>query len=1244
MQVASRPLLRKGLPMHLSDLKIDLGVTPALYVRGSSRDDLLIGDASDDYLDGFAGNDTLRGPGGDDSLLGGSGDDVLDGGAGNDRLYGGTGNDRIDGGSGVDTVDYYGATASVHVDLGLGTARGGEGSDTLAGIENVQGSAFADVLVGDDGANLLDGWAGADKMTGGAGDDTYRVSNAADVIVEQAGGGFDRVESAASRTLEAEVEQLTLVGSLAVNGNGNDRDNVLIGNMAANVLNGGDGNDVLSGGRGDDTLRGGAGIDRADYSDAGSTVQADLTLGRAVTGGGNGVDVLTGIEDLTGGRFGDTLTGDGSANDLVGGAGNDRLTGNGGNDRLDGGDGTDTAAYALAAAGVQVDLATGSASGGDGTDTLLRIEGVLGSANADTLLGDAGANLLDGGAGADDLTGRAGNDVYGVDDAGDRIHESAGGGVDLVRSSVSWVLGADVENLELTGSGNVDGTGNGLDNVIVGNLGANRLDGAGGVDTVDCSRFATAVSADLQAGTMSGGGGAADTLAGIENLIGTALADKLAGDSGANRIDGGRGADTLSGRGGDDVYLVDDAGDRVVESASGGTDRIESPLRWSLASEVENLTLTGRNAIDGIGNALDNVIVGNPAANRLDGGAGHDTLIGGAGDDTYRVDSIGDRIVETTTDRGFDRVITLGSWTLGTNIEALSLIGVANTSGIGNELDNTIVGNAGANWLDGRAGNDLLDGGGGDDRMIGGAGNDTYRVQSAGDVVIERPGQGFDRIDSEISWTLGAEIEDLQLVSGAVDGTGNALDNHLSGTYARNVLDGRGGNDWLWGGGGGVDTLIGGDGSDRYNADGDDIVVETSAAPGDVDEIITSASRVLPAHVENLTLDGTGRINATGNELDNVIVGNVASNILAGGLGADRMIGGGGEDLYIVDNPGDRTIENAREGYDQVHSSIDWTLQAEVEALTLTGTAPIDGTGNTLDNTIVGNAAANVLDGGSGRDRLVGGAGNDTYLVDSSGDVVDEGTPGAGGVDTIIASVGRVLGARVENLTLVGSATINATGNAAANVLVGNDAANILNGVLGDDTMIGGRGDDTYYVYSPGDRVIETADASGVDRVFSGVSWTLGSQVENLVLIGPRDTDGIGNSLDNEITGNAGANRLNGAAGADTLSGGGGSDTFHFTSALDARTNVDQLTDFISGTDRLLLDDAVFAAAGPHGALAPGAFVVGASAVGAEDRIVFDPVLGQLFYDADGNGATAAVLFATVQPGALVTAGDIFIG
>src|SRR3569623_131376 len=202
-------------------------------------------------------------------------------------------------------------------------------------------------------------------------------------------------------------------------------------------------------------------------------------------------------------------------------------------------------------------------------------------------------------------------------------------------------------------------------------------------------------------------------------------------------------------------------------------------------------------------------------------------------------------------------------------------------------------------------------------------------------------------------------------------------------------------------------------------------------------------------------------------------------------------------------------IENANEGSDTVQSNVTYTLGANIKNLLLTGTADINGTGNTLNNALTGNSGNHDLDGGAGADTLSGGRGDDTYVIDNTGDVVVENA--SEGNDTVQSNVTYTLGANVENLNLTGSADINGTGNALNNALTGNSGNNVLDGGAGADTLSGGLGNDVYYIDNTGDVVVENAN-EGIDTVYSNInSYVLGANIENLTLTGTGAISGNGN-------------------------------------------------------------------------------------------------------------------------------------
>ncbi|CAD5963917.1 Thermitase [Planktothrix agardhii] len=334
-------------------------------------------------------------------------------------------------------------------------------------------------------------------------------------------------------------------------------------------------------------------------------------------------------------------------------------------------------------------------------------------------------------------------------------------------------------------------------------------------------------------------------------------------------------------------------------------------------------------------------------------------------------------------DTGWDSGSIAGGWSL--TIQRTSTIN--GTAGADN-----LIGTANPDIINGLAGNDTLNGNTGADTLVGGLGNDIYVVDNTGDIATELASQGTDLIQSSVTYTLPANVEDLTLTgTTAINGTGNALANIITGNTANNILDGSSG----------ADQLKGGTGNDTYVVDNTGDVVTELASQG-TDLIQSSVTYTLPANVEDLTLTGTTAINGTGNTVANIITGNTANNILDGSSGADQLKGGTGNDTYVVDNTGDVVTELASQGTDLIQSSVTYTLPANVEDLTLTGTTAINGTGNTLANTVTGNTANNILNGGTGNDNLIGGSGTDQLLGSDGNDSLS----GDAGNDTLTGGLG----------------------------------------------------------------------------------------------------------------------------------------------------------------------------------------------------------------------------------------------
>lgn len=551
------------------------------------------------------------------------------------------------------------------------------------------------------------------------------------------------------------------------------------------------------------------------------------------------------------------------------------------------------------------------------------------------------------------------------------------------------------------------------------------------------------------------------------------------------------------------------------------------------------------------------------------------------------------------------------------------------------------------------AGNDTLIGDLGVDTMTGGTGNDVYYLDNDDDAIVESAGEGHDVAYTLLSYTLaaGVSVEVLSAHSNQsqyfLDLTGNELANELVGNLGDNVLTGNDGDDIL-DARDGYDTLVGGQGNDLLlgGADRDDMAggtgddtygVEdtddqiTEAAGEGNDRVNASVSYILASgvSVEALSaasLTGTSALNFTGNEFDQTITGNDGNNVLLGGsgadilfgrsgndilsgdAGADVMWGGLGDDTYYMLGSADEIREIVGEGRDILYVDFTYVLPigqlsptgAIIEPLSIeilstssqSGTAAIDLTGNFENNEIYGNNGVNTLSGDRGNDLLVG----------------------LGGADS----------------------------------LFGGNGFDILDGGSGADTMDGGSDSDAYYVDDAGDVINETATggSDSADIAYASVSYVLAAsaRVEILTTIAVGAIDNIdltGSTTGNLIYGNAGANVLDGRGGNDSLTGFGGADTFTFTTAL-GPSNIDMIRDMVSGTDLIAIDNAVFTGLAP-GALSATEFRAGSAALDGDDHIIYDSSNGNLYFDVDGMGGTAQVLFAILTAGTPLAASDFVV-
>ncbi len=932
---------------------------------GTDESETLYSVSNGDRLQGLGGNDTLLGWGLNQALEGDSGNDSLYGGSGNDTLVGGTGDDALSGGFGSDTY----------------TFNRGDGNDTIV----ASGEQFGDATPGKvDSITFGAGIRPEDIELGhGVSDElVFRIKDAGETLringfLASPSGGLSKAAASGGGGGAVSihiVDQALFAGGTVWDyamlssptdvliGDGNDNSlygtesdeiisggggNDWIGGFGGNdVMNGDSGDDVLYGGTGNDTLCGGAGGDSyfirlgdghdtiADGTGSNRIIFSDDILADFVSGGRSGSSVWLvtqagdriGFDELGVGQYSiDTVEfSDGSTwnaetlkqkfNSLPTGI----LAVNG---QAKAGQMLTTSSTLADAEGLG-SFAYQWQSSGDGGSTWAAIAGATASSfaltaaqvgqwvrlnvsytdlhgTAESVFSAPTATIASPNAApvvatpVPDQSIAVGNpfayvvpaNTFSDADPGDTLSYSASqaNGAALP----AW-LGFNATTRTLSG------TPAGIDNGVL-SIKLTATDGAG-LTTSDV--FDLTVSINTLIGTS-----------GADTLSGTAGIDKLLGLDGNDTLNGGAGADVLVGGLGDDTYVLDNIGDIVTESANEGSDLVQSSISHTLAANVERLTLTSVSAINGTGNMLDNSLTGNGAVNTLtgldgndtlNGGTGADTMLGGVGNDTYVVDNIGDIVTEAANE-GNDLVQTSVSYTLAANIEDLTLTGGSPISATGNALDNVLTGNSDANTLTGLDGNDTLNGGSNADTMIGGLGNDTYVVNMSGDVVTENANEGIDTVLAGVSLVLGVNVENLTLTGTAANATGNTLDNVLTGNSSTN-------------------TLAGGAGDDTYVIQNTTDVV-TEAVSAGTDAILSSVTYTASANVENLTLTGSGALNATGNALANVLTGNGGANTLSGGIGADTLAGGAGNDVLDGGSDNDTYRFDFGAGADTINDS-----------------------------------------------------------------------------------------------------------------------------------------------------------------------------------------------------------------------------------------------------------------------------------------------------------------------------------
>lgn len=1080
-------------------------------LRGSDNADSIDASALGSFvIDGGGGNDTIVGGSDNDTLLGGYGDDILEGQGGNDSLDGGVGNDSLLGAEGDNTL------------------LGGVGNDTL------------------------EGGTGANRMVGGAGNDLYILHNDAEVVVEDASGGKDSIQAHGISSIDltstqyANVEYVENKDTISIHITGAAVAERLVGNDGDDILEGGGGNDILVGNAGNDSLDGGAGND-----------------------------------SLVGGTGNDTLRGGAGSDTMIGGEGDDLYFVDSTGDRIkeEDGEGEDS----IQTDGVAVDLVTygeieyvenigaraTTLRGSADRETLQASKGITSGSAGDLIDGRGGGDIIYGGKGNDTIHFYDGDDIdtekNGADsrnriilmpDVSRGVLQGTGHdtlafaspavklNADVTLDGIEYLLGSTgadtIDILGVTGALTIDG-GSGNDVITVGDDGQFTVLGGAGNDSITGGRADDNLQGGVGNDTLVGGEGDDVLIAGDGNdsISGGEGDDILEGGAGNDILDGGEGADTMRGGIGNDIYYVDDDRDAIEETSAGGRDSM-----YVVGTNVSSIDMVDRFVNVEYVKVDDSITTGIT----IQGAKGAETLIGGMGVDSIHGGAGNDRI---------------------------------ESGGAASGAVETLVGGAGNDTLIGGAGNDMLIGDElgnpsvkGSDSMVGGDGDDIYYVNSTGDRVVEKDGEGKDSIYSEgVSIDLSLmQYANVEYVKNISDGRGVSLrgaasksealqasDSRAAGT-AGDTLDGRGCKDTATADKG--DSLVGGTGNDVIYFYNNDTVDAT--AGGDNRILITKeADRgVIQGGTGSDTVEVLGGSVTLGTDLtltdiDFLRGSSLADTIDASGLTAiDFAIdGGAGNDRLVGSNTATTTLHGGAGNDTLVGGADNDSMEGG------SGNDKLEGGGG--DDTLYGNEGNDELDGGTGSDSMVGGSGNDLYWLDVAGDTVVEELNG--GRDSIMVNgfgVDLSVGGRYQYIEYVKNTAADAVkfiGTTAAETLIGNDGDDTIDGGGGGSSMVGGKGDDIYYVRNARDRVAENYNEGNDTILTDGISINLGSQpnieaVENIssvrgiAITGTDKSETLRGSV--MLADTMAGDTIDGKGGdgttGDTLAGGHGKDLIYF--------------------------------------------------------------------------------------------------
>jgi Ca2+-binding RTX toxin-like protein len=1017
---------------------------------------------------------------GHDTLIAGSGNDTLESVSTNsDTMVSGTGNDSFSG--------YTGDLFEINAGFGVDTLYSGTAGTVRFGSGISAGNLTAQAAIGDFSSPSL-------RLTDGSSSLLLDFALSATTYQFNFNGG-------PNLSLGQLLSEVTVTTSSVAGASGN----VILEGTASTSVAGGTGNDTIYAAAANDTITGGSGFQV--------------------------LEALGANDSIVGGSSSDTLTGLGSNDTLVAGSAADTLIGGTGA----------TVEFVINNTGDAIQLQTSP-----GADTLSSSVTYSLPTNVNTLIltgtaaikgtANTGADTLTSNTALDTLVGGSGNDYFIINNASDVVQDTSTSAVNTIQSAFTYALPTDVNNLVLIGTAALTGTANNAADTLTSNTGVDTLIGGTGNDTFILNNAADVVQDTTTTSSNTVKAGFSYTLPTNINTLVLTGSGNLTGvaNTGNDTLTSNTGTDTLIGGAGNETFIVNNTADVIQDTSTTATNSVQSSVSFTLATNVNSLTLTGTSALTGTANGGSDTLTSN---------IGIDTLVGGSGNDTFVINNSSDVIQDTST-TATNTAKSAVSYSLATNVNTLTLTGSSNLVGTANGGNDSITGNSGADTLIGGAGVDTLTAGTGIDTLIGGTGNTTFVINSASDVVQDTSASASNTLRSSVTYVLPTNVNALVLTgTSALKGTAN------------------GGNDTLTSNTG-IDTLVGGPGNETFViSNASDVVQDTSGAATNI--IQSSVAFTLPTNVNTLTFTGSTALHGTGNSgndsmtansgADTLSAGNGTDTLVSGTTGADSLVAGTGNDLFIVNFAGDIVTVGATHGTDTIQSSVSYTASPNVANFTLTGTAALTGTGSSTAIKITANSGTDTLTAGAGIATLVGGAGNDTFVINSASDVIQDTATTASNI--LSSSVSYTLPTNVNRLILTGTAALVGTANTANDTLTANTGADTLVSGAGSavDSLVGGTGADLFVVNNASD-IVTVGATHGVDTIQSSVSYTASANVANLTLIGTAAIAGTGNSLAGTLSANNANDTLTAGSGIDTLVGGTGTDLFIVNSSSDVVT------------------------------------------------------------------------------------------